>query len=249
MAELSVDVWSDIACPWCFVGKRRLEKATAQFTSAHPDVSVHVSWHAFQLDPSAPQSYPQEPNYAQRLANKYRRTLEQAQGMLNDMTRTGAAENISFRFEQVQGCNTFDAHRLLQFAAQRGKQGVLKERLLVAYMTEGRLLSDISTLVALAAEVGLDPDEVSSVLQSDQYASEVREERAEAAALGIHGVPFFVVDGRFAVEGAQPAAHIAQVLQHAWSTSDAAQRDSAAQGENPAQNETASGVCTADGCA
>lgn len=238
MAELAVDVWSDIACPWCFVGKRRLEKAIAHFTSAHPEVSVRVSWHAFQLDPSAPQSYPKEPGYAQRLASKYRRTLEQGQAMLDTMTRTGATEGITFRFDQVQGCNTFDAHRLLRLAAQRGKQDALKERLLVAYMTEGRLLTDAGTLLELAVQVGLDPDEVSSVLQSDQYTREVREEQAEAASLGIHGVPFFVIDGRFAVEGAQPTAHIAQVLQHAWSSSDTL---------SPS-DETTSGVCTTDGC-
>lgn len=211
---LTIDVWSDIACPWCYVGKRRLEAALARF--AHRD-EVSIRWHAFELDPSAPRVRDASESYAARLAEKYRMRVEDAQAMIDRMARTAAADGIEMRFDRVRAGNTFDAHRLLHLAAERGVQGELKERFLRAYFTEGEPIGDPEALVRLAADAGVDPDEAQAVLASDAHAAEVRADEARAASLGIHGVPFFVLGGRFAVEGAQPADTMLHVLERAWS--------------------------------
>ncbi len=214
---LPIDIWSDIACPWCYVGKRRLEAALARF--AHRD-AVAIRWHSFQLDPSAPRVQDESVPYAARLARKYRVAVDQAQAMIDRMAQTAAAEGIEMRFDRVRPGNTFDAHRLLHLAAARGAQGALKERLMRAYFTEGEAIGEAEALVRLAAEVGIEPDEAQSVLAGDGYADDVRADLARAAELGIHGVPFFVLANRFAVEGAQPADTMLHVLERAWSEAE-----------------------------
>jgi predicted DsbA family dithiol-disulfide isomerase len=209
MKKIRVDVWSDIACPWCYVGKRRLETALAQF--AHRD-DVEVVWRAFELDPSAVRA---EGPYAARLARKYGSTVEMAEGRLRAMADTGAKDGIEFRFDRIRPGNTFTGHRLLHLAADRGVQDALKERLLRAYMTEGDDIADPGVLVRLASEAGIDPDEARAVVSGDAYAKEVREDESEARQLGISGVPFFVI-GRYGVSGAQPAGALLQVLEKAW---------------------------------
>ncbi len=212
--NLRVDIWSDVVCPWCYVGKRRFEAALQRF--AHRD-DVEVVWRSFELDSAAPPSPDQPGSYAQRLAVKYRCSLEQAQGMIDSMTATAAQEGLDFRFDLARPGNTFDAHRLLHLARQSGRQDELKERLDRATFTEGSPASDRRALAALAVEVGLDGAEVAEVLSSDRYAEAVRADEAQAAAYGISGVPFYVVDGRYGVSGAQPADLLLQVLEQAWS--------------------------------
>ena len=211
---MRIDIWSDVVCPWCYIGKRRLEAALAAFPGRD---RVEVHWHAFELDPGAPTS--REGSYEQRLAEKYGRSLEQAAEMTAGMTATAATEGLDFRFDRARPGNTFDAHRLLHLAGLRGVQDAVKERLLRATFTEGEAIADSETLVRLVSEAGLDADEARAVLASDAYAAEVRADEQQAAALGITGVPFFVFDGKYGVSGAQPADVLRQVLDRAWSES------------------------------
>ncbi|WP_299038266.1 DsbA family oxidoreductase [uncultured Pseudokineococcus sp.] len=215
---MQVEVWSDVVCPWCYIGKRRLEEALARFP--HAD-EVEVVWRAFELDPSARSAAPgdaaREPgDYARRLAAKYGTSVEQGQGMVDSMTAAAAADGVEMRFDLAVAANTLDAHQVLHLAAERGLQDAAKERLLRGYFTEGEAVGDHEVLVRLAVDAGLDADEVRAVLAEGRYVDAVRAEEAEAAALGATGVPFFVVDRRYGVAGAQPAEQLLAVLQRAW---------------------------------
>ncbi|MEO6951557.1 MAG: DsbA family oxidoreductase [Polyangia bacterium] len=233
MNKLRVDVWSDIACPWCYIGKRRLERALAAFSNGN---DVEVTWRAFELDPDAPKLRDPSVTQAQRIAEKYGMPVDVAEERLRDMTQTAKEDGLDFRFDAIRGGNTFDGHRLIHFATERGLGGAMKERILRAYMTEGQAVSDHDVLVTLATEVGLDGKDVRAMLTSDACADAVRADEREAQALGIRGVPFFVVDGRYGVSGAQPAEKLLEVLNKAWS-------------ELP-EGEVAEGaVCGPDGCA
>ena len=215
---MKVEIWSDVVCPWCYIGKRRFEAALARFT--HRD-EVTVEWKSFELDPGAASSpadeAPDPSGYARRLAGKYGTTEAEAEKMLASMTGAAAVEGLDFRFDRAVPANTFEAHQLVHLAAQHGRQDVMKERLLRAYFTEGAAVGDREVLVRLAAEVGLDAEEVRTALSSQRFAPAVRDEQAEATALGIRGVPFFVVDRRYGVSGAQPADQLLEVLDRAWS--------------------------------
>jgi predicted DsbA family dithiol-disulfide isomerase len=217
MDTLRIDIWSDIACPWCHVGKRRLEQALASFP--HAD-QVAIVWRAFELDPSAPRVQPATPasqgRYARRLARKYGTSVARAEMMVAQMTAIASRDGLDFRFDRAQPGNTFDAHRLIHFALERGVQGAVKERFLVGYLSEGEPIGDREALVRMASEAGLDADEARGVLESDAYAREVRADERDAAMLGITGVPFFVFDRRFAVSGAQPTEVFEQALETAW---------------------------------
>lgn len=211
MSALPVMVWSDIACPWCWVGKRHLEAAIAELP-----FEVSVEWRAFELDPSAPRSLPDDVDYVERLAKKYRASRSQAQAMIDRMVGVGESVGLDFRFDRAKPGNTFDAHRLLHWAKGKGRQDALKERLFRAYMHEGRSVSDAETLVELAEAVGLDAEGAQAVLNTDAEAAEVRADEALAREIGITGVPFFVAGERYAVPGAQPAEVLQQVLERAW---------------------------------
>lgn len=208
---LTLDVWSDIACPWCYVGKRRLEDALNSYRNK-TDEDVSVRWRSFQLDSSAPAEYDEGIRYVQRLARKYGRSESEAQGMIDSMRATAKKEGLDFDFVSIRAGNTFDAHRLLHYALEHGVQDALKERLFAAYLCEGALMSDAETLVRCAQDVGLEAAEVRSLLSSDKYASAVREDQATAAQIGVRGVPFFVVAERFGLSGAQPPEQILDVL-------------------------------------
>jgi predicted DsbA family dithiol-disulfide isomerase len=211
---VNVEIFSDLVCPWCAIGKRRLESALRQFE--HAD-EIDVVWRSFELDPSAPAF--REGDLADRLARKYGMTREQALAANERLTAIAAADGLVFHFERARPGNTFDGHRLLHFAreAGAGMQDALKERLLVAYFGEGAEIGQPETLVRLAAEVGLDPLECASVLAGDRYSDEVRADELEARELGVTGVPYFVVDRKFAIPGAQDASTILSVLRRAWS--------------------------------
>ncbi|QWC84666.1 DsbA family oxidoreductase [Nocardioidaceae bacterium] len=210
---MRIDVWSDIACPWCYVGKRHLESALAQFGEAQPDAEVEVVFRSFELDPQAPAE--REGDYVQMLASKYRASHDKAQAMLDQMTMTGFEAGLDLRFDKVRPGSTFDAHRLLHLGRARGLGAEVKERLMRAYLTEGVLMSDLDELRRLGVEAGLDDDEVSAVLSADTYGEDVRTEEETAYELGCSGVPFFVVDRAYAINGAQPAERILEVLQTA----------------------------------
>jgi len=213
MTKLGVDVWSDIACPWCYIGKRRLESALDRFP--HRD-DVQVIWHAFELDPSAPRERDRSVSYAQRLASKYGSSVAQAESRIARVVQIAAGEGLAFHFDRARSGNTFDAHRVIHMARRSGVQDAVKERLLRGYMTEGEPIGDPETLARLAGEAGLDPDRVRAALAGDAYAADVRRDEQEAAALGIDGVPFFVFGGRYGVSGAQPADLLLQALTRSW---------------------------------
>jgi predicted DsbA family dithiol-disulfide isomerase len=209
--SLSVEIWSDVVCPWCYIGKRRFEAALERF--AHRD-DVEVSFRSFELDPEAPVT--PEGSGAERLAAKYGVSLEEAQAMNARVTGVAAEDGLDFHLDIARGGNTFDAHRLLHLAAAHGLQVEAKERLMRAYFTEGEPISDRETLVRLVAEVGVDADEARAVLASDRYTAEVRDDEQLGAQLGIRGVPFFVLGRRYGVSGAQPADALLQALEQAW---------------------------------
>ena len=210
---MQVDIFSDVVCPWCSVGKRRFETAMQRFE--HAD-QINVVWRAYELDPQAPAV--REGDYAERLAQKYGMSRQQAVTANERLTATAAAEGLDFHFERARPGNTFNAHRLLHYASQAGPglQDALKERLFLAYFTEGAAIGESETLVRLATEVGLDEQECSDILAGDRYADEVRADEREALELGVTGVPFFVVDGKFGIAGAQDADTILHVLERAW---------------------------------
>ena len=208
---MKVEIWSDVVCPWCYIGKRRFEAALGRF--AHRD-DLSVVWRSFELDPSAPTR--RTGDSAERLAAKYGMSRAQAVASQDRLTLMAAQEGLAFHFDQAQSGNTLDAHRLLHLAAERGLQDEVKERLFRAYFSEGEPIGERETLVRLAAEVGLSEAEADAVLGSDAYTAEVREEEHEATQLGINGVPFFVLDRRYGVSGAQPADVLLQALERAW---------------------------------
>jgi predicted DsbA family dithiol-disulfide isomerase len=208
---VQVEIWSDIACPWCYIGKRRFEAALEAFE--HSD-DVTVTWRSFELDQQAPAERPGE--RAVHLAAKYGSSVEEARRMEQQMTDVAAGEGLDFRFDIARDGNTFDAHRLLHLAEPHGMQDALKERLMRAYLTEGEVMSDAATLERLALEVGLPDAEVRELLAGDRFADEVRDDERTARSLGINGVPFFVIDRKFGASGAQPADQLVGLLDRAW---------------------------------
>jgi len=208
---LKVEIWSDIACPWCYVGKRRFEAALAGFE--HRD-QVEVSWRSFELDPGAPRE--REGDRVEQLARKYGTSREQAEKMHEQMTAVAAGEGLEFRFDIARSGNSFDAHRLTHLAAAHGRQDAMKERLFRAYLTEGEVIGDPAVLERLGLEVGLPEDELRELLAGDRYAAEVREDEQLAASLAITAVPFFVVDRAIAASGAQPPELLRDLLERAW---------------------------------
>ncbi len=217
---MKVEIWSDVVCPWCYIGKRRFEAALARFP--HRD-AIEVEWKSFELDPTATSATeadgPQDADYAGRIASKYGTDRGQAQGMLDSMTAAAAAEGLDFHFERAIRANTVDAHQVIHLAGLRGVQDEVKERLLLAYFTQGEAVGDRENLVRLAAEAGLDAADVRQALETNAYLDDVRRDEYEARQFGISGVPFFVVDRKYGVSGAQPPAAILQVLEQAWAES------------------------------
>jgi predicted DsbA family dithiol-disulfide isomerase len=212
-----VEIWSDIACPWCYIGKRRFEEALREFE--HAD-DVQVMWRSFELDPSAPDEL--EGERVARLAAKYGMSVEQAREAERRIIDTAAADGLDFRFDISRSGRTFDAHRVLHLAHDHGRGDEAKERLLRAYFTEGELMSDHDTLVRLAVEVGLDEDEVRATLGSNRYAAAVREDQRTAMEFGITAVPTFVIDRAIGVSGAQSPVALLEFLRQGWDSHRAA---------------------------
>lgn len=211
---MQVEIWSDVVCPWCYIGKRRFEEALGRFE--HHD-EVEVTWRSFELDPTAPAV--REGDNVERLARKYGMSLADAQAAQDRVVRVAGDEGLRFDFSIAKGGNTFDAHRLIHLAGERGgpaAQDAMKERLLRAYFVEGEAIGDHEVLMRLAREQGLDGDVVRAVLDGDGYAEAVRADEREARSLGVSGVPFFVVDRAYGVSGAQPPDVLLEMLTTAW---------------------------------
>ena len=211
MKPVHVEIWSDIACPCCYVGKRRFETALASFE--HRD-EVSVRWRSFELDPGAPRT--REGDGADHLARKYGMSREQALAMHANLTAVAATEGLELRFDIARGGNTFDAHRLVQLAAAHELQEQMQERLFRAYFGEGVAIGDPAALEPLATEIGLPASEVSDVLATHRYAEDVRDDEREATGLGITAVPFFAVDRAIGVAGAHPPELLRKVLLNGW---------------------------------
>ena len=207
-----IEVWSDVVCPWCYIGKRRLETALERFP--HRD-QVDVVWRSYQLDPTIAEggTHPTLP----ALAAKYGRPVEEMQAMMRHVEETAAGEGLEYHLADGVSGNTLLAHELLHLAAEHGLQGATKERLLHAHFEEGRSVFDVDSLTALAVEAGLDEAEVRAALADHRYRPAVLADAREAQALGATGVPFFVVDRRYGASGAQPAELLLQLLERAWS--------------------------------
>lgn len=200
---MKIDIWSDVVCPWCYIGKKRFEKAVAE-----AGVDVTVMWHAFELDPQAPERL--EGTLTRRLAQKYGTTEERMVVLQEHVRQTGEGEGITFRFAEAVTGNTFDAHRLILYAHEQGLGSAQKERLMRAYFSEGLAIGEREVLLRLAHEVGVSAPE--SAFLEDVWGERVRVDEATARRSGITGVPFFVIDGQYAVSGAQPTEVFANIL-------------------------------------
>ncbi|MBD7952446.1 MULTISPECIES: DsbA family oxidoreductase [Oerskovia] len=208
--KVKVDIWSDVACPWCYVGKRRFETALAGFAGRADAPEVEIEYHSFELAPDTPVDF--EGTEVDFLATHKGMPKGQVEQMLGQMTTVAAAEGLAYDFDALQHTKTLKAHELLHLAKSRGKQVEMKERLLKAYFEQGRHVGRIDELVALATEVGLDADEVRAALENGDFADDVEQDIAQARAYGISGVPFFVFNGKYGVSGAQDPAVFTQVL-------------------------------------
>lgn len=208
---MQVEIWSDVVCPWCYLGKRRFERALESF--GHAD-EVTVVYRSFELDPQAPPGVTTPT--AEVLASKYRMTPEQAERTQQEMERRAADDGLEFHLDQLVSGNTRDAHRLLQLARERGVQAELDERLHRAYFTERGSIFDHEALADLAADAGLDRAEAAKALAEQLYTDEIETDEAMAQAIGATGVPLFVIDRRYGIAGAQSAELITQTLDQAW---------------------------------
>lgn len=215
-SALQIEIWSDIVCPFCYIGKRHLELALAEFKQEHPQVDVDIHWRSFELDPHAPKldSRPM----AEILSQKYGRSVAETQAMTENMQKMGAAVGLTMNMTNVKRINTFDLHRLLHYANSQHKQSELKEVLMQAYFVDNRDLSQQQTVLELAEQVGLSGTESLEVLQSERYDPEVRADQQLGQEYGIQGVPFFVLNQALGVSGAQPVAMLKQALEQSLHT-------------------------------
>jgi predicted DsbA family dithiol-disulfide isomerase len=211
---MQVEIWSDVACPWCYIGKRRFEGALAQFK--HRD-QVEVIWRSYQLDPSTPRASGQ-PVY-EVLEKKMHLSREKAIAMNDHVSALAAQEGLDYHMDKAQYDNSFDAHRMVHLAAAHGKQDAMEERLFKAYFTDGIAIGEHEALLQLASEIGLDAAEARATLDSDAYADEVRADLERADAFGIQGVPFFAIDETYGISGAQPAELFKSTMEQIWTES------------------------------
>jgi predicted DsbA family dithiol-disulfide isomerase len=207
---MRIDVWSDIACPWCFLGKHRLDAALAQVGGEH-----EVVYRAFELNPNGPKIYDDGLTHTQRIARKYGRSAAEMEQMHARMRALGDEVGIAFQFDRVKGGNTFDAHRIVRLGLERGIQPAVKERMMKAYFTDGEPIADHDALARIASDAGLDATEVRDLLAGDRFRDEVRADETMAQELGIAGVPFFVIAGKYAISGAQPTEVLISALTRA----------------------------------
>jgi predicted DsbA family dithiol-disulfide isomerase len=209
---MEVEIWADVVCPWCYLGKRHFEQALDSFD--HAD-KVQVVYRSFELDPEAPRGVTTPT--AELLAQKYGMTPDRARQAQRQMEERAAADGLTFHMDGLRSGNTKDAHRLLHLAKASDRQSELMERLQRAYFTEQDSIFDHDALTRLAVEAGLDPGDVADVLASDRYSDHVETDEAMARSIGATGVPLFVVDRRYGISGAQPTETIIGVLERAWS--------------------------------
>ena len=211
---IKIDVWSDIACPWCYIGKRNLERGLAETSEDADAPVVDVTFHSFELSPDTPVDF--DGDEVDFLAGHKGMPRDKVVEMLDRVTGVAADAGLAYRFDLLKHTNTVKAHELLHFAKSQGVQHEMAERLMSAYFVEGRHVGRVDDLADLAAEVGLDRDDAREALESGRFLADVRADQDQAAAYGIQGVPFFVIDGTYGVSGAQPAEAFAQITRQVW---------------------------------
>ncbi|MAO66482.1 MAG: disulfide bond formation protein DsbA [Balneola sp.] len=204
---MKIDIWSDIACPFCYIGKRHLEKALEQM----PDIDVEINWKSFELDPNAPVD--SDLDIYDTLAKKYGRDRSWAQQMNNNMVEMASKAGLDYDMDSVKPTNSFNAHQLLHLAKTHNKQDEMKETLLSAYFTEGKHVGDVDQLVEIADTVGIDKDEARHVLEENTYSEQVMADIEEAHRIGVQGVPFFYINNKYGLSGAQPVDVFVDTLQ------------------------------------
>ena len=234
---MKVEVWSDIMCPFCYIGKRNYESALKQFDHSN---DVEIEWHSFQLDPNIPNQSNQKVNVYQYLAERKGIGYEQSAKMHEHVVKTARAAGLTYNFDKAIVANSFDAHKMIQLAKTKGLGDAAEERLFYAYFTEGKDFGDHKVLVELGKEIGLEEEDIKTALVSEEYAAKVNQDIFESQRMGIHGVPFFVFDRKYAISGAQAPESFLIALKKSheeWNKS------------NPVlQMEVADGsVCTTDG--
>ncbi|EAP99382.1 hypothetical protein JNB_04400 [Janibacter sp. HTCC2649] len=233
---MKIEIWSDVACPWCYIGKRRFETALKAFP--HKD-SVEVQWRSYQLDPTIPEHY--DGTELSYLSERKGMDPAQVTSMFAHVTEQAKGEGLNYRFDDVVVANSFNAHQLLHLAAAKGRGDIVKEALLSAHFEHGADIGNRGDLVRIGSEAGLDAAEINEALDTDKYADEVRQDFADARTIGVTGVPFFVIDRKYGISGAQPAEVFSRALEQAW------------QEANPLTMVSTGGadaeVCGPDGCA
>ena len=207
---IKIDIWSDVACPWCYIGKRNLEAGLAAFSNAEGSLPVEIEYRSFELAPDTPVEF--AGSQVDFLVKHKGLSEDQVRAMLERVTGIAEAAGLDYDFDALQHTNTVKAHQLLHYAKTHGLQQEAKERLLRAYFIEGRHVGRVADLADLAAEIGLDRDDVMRSLQDDEYLADVRADMRQAQEYGVHGVPFFVIDGRYGISGAQPPSVFAGAL-------------------------------------
>lgn len=233
---MKIEIWSDFVCPFCYIGKRRLEDAI-QSLPGYAEVELHYK--SFELDPDARTE--SKPLMHEKLAKKYNRTLTQAKEMTSQTEGEAKEAGLTFRFDQMIPANTFEAHRVAKYAELQGKNHEVTERFLKAALSEGKNIGDSETIYNLAVETGLNPEAVEHILSGDDYTEEVRDDEREAYQLGVQGVPFFVINRKYAISGAQPKETFEQALQQVWEE----EKDTPA---FTSLNTNKGSACTEDGC-
>lgn len=250
---MKIEIWSDIACPWCYIGKRRFETALEGF--AHKD-DVDVEWRSFQLDPTLPDQY--DGTETEYLSQAKGMPADQVRQMFDHVTQQAAGEGLNYDFDSIVVANSFTAHRFLHLAKTHGVMSEAKEALLSGHFEHGRNIGDVDYLAEVSQTLGIDTDETRRILASDEYSAEVKSDIAEARALGANGVPFFVIDRKYGISGAQPPEAFTQALDTAWDEShkltvlaggpgeSGAAAGAAAEGSSDSYPDGA--VCGPDGC-
>ena len=207
---MKIEIWSDYACPYCYIGERQLEKALESFSGKE---DIDISYKAFELDPTA--SYEVTTTTKDRVAKKYGYTSEQAQQMIDNVTKYAKSVGLEYHYDTVRYTNTFDAHRIAKYAETKGKGVEISEKLFHAYFTENKEMSDHKALEDIAVEIGLDKLEVEDVLKNKKFAEDVRNDEYEASRLGINSVPFFLINGKYSLSGAQPPEALKNIIEKA----------------------------------
>lgn len=208
---MNINIWSDVRCPFCYIGKKKFEMALEKFP--HKD-KVEVTWRSFQLDPNLQTRT--DVNAIEHLSEAKGISQKQAEGMQNNVTQIAKEVGLDFDFEKAVVANSFNAHRLIQFAKSKGLGNEIEEQLFKAHFTEGKNIDDKETLTQTGIAIGLDGNEIREMLASDAFAKEVKQDEMQAQSIGISGVPFFILNNRYAVSGAQSPDVFLQALSQAW---------------------------------